>query len=116
MRTAVYLAILSSILAVIFAAQRLTEGGVDYHFVAFLLFIPAGIAPYLYGARLANRHHTDNPERFGKFTGTSNLSIVRALFRASQAGDRIATWSLVVMFAAPFLFGLLLFAPEIGGR
>ncbi|MER9891595.1 hypothetical protein NKJ40_05755 [Mesorhizobium sp. M0119] len=74
------------------------------------------VGPYFYGAHLADRDHMENPDKFRKFTGLSNLPIIQALFRASQAGDRAATWSLVAIFGAPFLFGLVVTAPAIGRR
>lgn len=116
MRVAIYLAITASLLALIFAAQMLSANGVNYDAIVLVLFIPLAVAPYLYGSRLADRDHYENSAKFDKFTGTSNGPIFGALFRASKAGDRLATWSLVVMFSAPFLFGLLIFTPKILGR
>lgn len=113
MRVAIYLAILVSVSALIFAARMLSANGIDYDAIILLLFIPLAVPPYLYGSRLADRDHHQNSAKFDRFTGTSNVPIFGALFRASQAGDRLAIWSLVVMFSAPFLFGLLIFVPKI---
>jgi predicted Na+-dependent transporter len=116
MRIAIVLAILISIVTAIFAVQRSSGGEVDYQTIALVPIMLLAFAAYLYGARLADRDNIENPEKFRKFTGTTNVPIFQALFRASQAGDRAAMWSLAAMVCAPFLFGLLIVAPTIARR
>lgn len=95
---------------------RMPEDPRIHMLFVFAPFLVVSIFVGGYGAKLAERDHSANPEKFKKYSGSNNLPIWGALWRAAQAGDRRAKWAMAWSFGAPFIFALLMFGPLIVKR
>ncbi|MBL8578928.1 MAG: hypothetical protein JNK47_17040 [Mesorhizobium sp.] len=89
------------------------RGGNSYVIAAMALVMVLAAVSHAYGARLADRDHAREPDRFKPFTGTSNIPIFTALWRAAKAGNKAAKWAMVAVYGCPFAALFIIFAPGI---
>lgn len=108
MRASILLAVVVAVCTVAFAFELPVEKGNVHLFVMALIGLP-GVACYIYGARLADQEQAREPDKFKPFTGTSNVPIFGALWRAAQAGDRAAKWAFTGVIVLPLVGMALIF-------